>query len=157
MLSTSSESKLMGVHRDLVRVVRTADRLLPTINQNVEFIVGEGVRTIERQRQLFAAKATRTMDSRHLTGHAVDLWAMVDGDVRWDWGLYYVLGEAMRQAAIREDVPLVWGGVWDLRIDALTPGGTQDDVEAYVTRRRNAGQQAFIDGPHYELDRKRYP
>lgn len=158
MLGVSSESKLVGVHPDLVRVVRTAHANLQVERPDIGMVVLEGLRTKERQKKLVASGASKTMNSRHLTGHAVDLGATVDGEVRWDWSLYYVIGEYMRRASLFHDIPIVWGGVWDRRIDDLTEqGGTQDDVEAYVARQRAVGKKAFLDGPHFELDRARYP
>ena len=78
-------ARLAGVHRDLVRVVERA-------RQSVPFIVTEGVRSRKRQARLVAIGASRTMDSRHLTGHAVDLAYWLDdgdgvpehGEIRWD-------------------------------------------------------------------------
>ena len=67
-LSAASEEKLVGVHADLVKVAHRAIEL-----SVVDFKVIEGKRTLERQKELFAKKATKTMNSRHLTGHAVDL------------------------------------------------------------------------------------
>jgi peptidoglycan L-alanyl-D-glutamate endopeptidase CwlK len=91
----------------------------------VPFIVTEGVRTLERQRELVKVGASRTMDSRHLTGHAVDLAAMVGSEVRWDWPLYHHIASAMKLAAGELNVPLTWGGDWS----------------------------SFKDGPHFELPR----
>lgn len=123
-LSSASLAKLRGVHPDLVRVVRRAITLT-----KVDFRVGEGLRTIERQRQLVKSGASRTLKSRHLTGHAVDLWAVVDGQVRWDWPLYYRIADAMKRAATTEKVPIEWGGDWT----------------------------SFKDGPHYQLPWRQYP
>ena len=81
-LGARSISNLRGVHPDLVAVVKRAI----TITE-IDFTVTEGLRTKERQAQLVKAGASKTMNSRHITGHAVDVAAWVDG-VRWDWGLY---------------------------------------------------------------------
>jgi len=123
-LSAYSESKLKGVHPDLVRVVRKA--ILIT---DLDFRVTEGVRTLARQKQLLAERATTTLRSRHLTGHAVDLAAMIGGTVRWDWPLYDRLADVMKEAAKQEGVPLEWGGDW----------------------------KSFKDGPHFQLPWDRYP
>jgi peptidoglycan LD-endopeptidase CwlK len=123
-LSSRSRGKLRGVHADLVRVVERAIELT-----EVDFMVTEGVRTKERQRQLVAAGASQTMNSRHLTGHAVDLAALVGGDVRWDWPLYAKLAAVMKAAAAELKVPIIWGGDW----------------------------KKLKDGPHFELARKAYP
>ena len=122
--------RLVGVHPDLVRVVERARLAAP-------FIVVEGLRSRERQAQLVKVGASRTMNSRHLTGHAVDLAYWLDdadgrpemGEVRWDWPLARVIAAAMRAAAAEESVALVWGGDW----------------------------KSFPDGPHFELDRRTYP
>jgi peptidoglycan L-alanyl-D-glutamate endopeptidase CwlK len=123
-LDARAERALEDVHPDLARVVRRAAR-----DTEVEFTVTEGRRSTERQRRLVAAGASRTLHSRHLDGHAVDLAVKVDGQVRWDWPLYQRLAEVMKAAAADAGVPVTWGGDW----------------------------KAFRDGPHFELDRAAYP
>lgn len=123
-LSRRSLERLQKVHPDLVKVVLLAIELT-----EVDFGVTEGVRTIEKQREYFAKGASKTMNSRHLTGHAVDLVAYIGSEVRWDWPLYYKIADAMKRAANSLNVPIVWGGDW----------------------------KSFKDGPHFELDRKVYP
>lgn len=149
-LGTRSLQRLEGVHPDLVRVVKRAIELT-----TVDFGVSEGLRTKERQAELLAQKATKTMNSRHITGHAVDLAPFVAGQPRWDWPLFYPLADAVKRAAIELKVPVIWGGVWDKQISEL--GDMEKAVENYVARRKRAGFKAFIDGPHLELDRKTYP
>lgn len=131
-LGNRSRLRLRGIHPDLVRVVKRA--IAVTL---VDFTVLEGVRSLERQRKLFKAKASKTMNSRHLTGHAVDLGAYLDGEVRWDWPLYYEIANAMIAASRAENVPIRWGGDWD-------SDGEYDD-------------EKWRDGPHFELPRKLYP
>ena len=123
-LSERSHQRLQGVHPDLQRIVLLAATLTDT-----DFIITEGLRTVERQRQLVAKGASQTMNSRHITGHAVDLAATVDGEVRWDWPLYHRLATAMKEAARQLGIRMVWGGDW----------------------------RSFKDGPHFELDRRVYP
>jgi peptidoglycan L-alanyl-D-glutamate endopeptidase CwlK len=122
--SAKSEQRLEGVHADLVRVVRHALEV-----SDVDFAVVEGLRTVERQRELFQKGASRTMNSRHLTGHAVDLAPFIAGEIRWDWPPFHQIAKAMKQAAREYDVPIVWGGDW----------------------------VSFRDGPHFELNRSKYP
>lgn len=124
MLSSASRKRLQGVHPDLVKVIEKADEIT-----QVPFIITEGVRTLARQMQLVEAGASTTMRSRHLTGHAVDLAAKVNGEVRWDWPLYNKLGETVKQAARDVGVPVEWGGDW----------------------------KVFKDGPHFQLPWKEYP
>ena len=96
-LSQRSRKRLEGVHSDLVAVVELAIIMPP-----VDFTVIEGLRTPERQRQLYKAGATKTLNSRHLTGHAVDLAPLVSGQVRWDWPLFHQL--EIGRASCRERV-----------------------------------------------------
>lgn len=123
-LSSKSEARLQGVHPDLVRVVKRALQL-----SKVDFAITEGLRTIERQAELVAGGASRTMNSRHITGHAVDLAPIIGGRISWDWPPFHDLADAMKKAAAELKVAIAWGGDW-------------------VT---------FRDGPHFELDRKAYP
>ena len=123
-LSQRSRARLSGVHPDLIAVVEEAIRLT-----EVDFMVTEGLRDPARQAALVRAGASRTLKSRHLTGHAVDVAALVDGEVRWDWPLYGRIASAFKAAARNLGAPLIWGGDW-----------TQ-----------------LRDGPHFELDRRAYP
>lgn len=122
-LGSRSLSRLKGLNSDLVLVVKRAIELT-----EVDFAVLEGLRTRSRQLELVRAGASRTMNSRHLTGHAVDLGAYVNGKVRWDWPLYYKIAGAMKRAARELEVPLEWGGDW----------------------------KSFKDGPHFQLPWKDY-
>ncbi len=148
-LSARSLRALAGVHPDLVRVVRRALAL-----SAVDFVVTEGLRTRARQAELVKAGASTTMNSRHLTGHAVDLAAWV-GEVRWDMGLYYQIAGAVQSASRELAVPVRWGGAW-ARLD--TPAATPAQlVTAYVAACRAAKRRPYIDGPHFELPAGVYP
>ena len=123
-LGSKSKSKLIGVHPDLVAVVERAME----ISTEQDFTVLEGLRTKERQRRLVRDGKSQTMNSRHLTGHAVDLAPVVNGSISWDWDYYWELERVMKQASKELGVPIEWGGDW-------------------IT---------FKDGPHWQLPRKRY-
>lgn len=123
-LSPRSMQRLEGVHPDLARVVKRAAELT-----EIPFVVTEGLRTMERQKQLVASGASTTIKSRHITGHAVDLAAMVGDEIRWDWPLYAKLAKAMKAAAAELKVAIEWGGDW----------------------------RTFKDGPHFQLTWKAYP
>ena len=107
VLGSRSRRMLRGVNPALVQVVENAITLT-----SVDFTVLEGLRTKARQKKLFESGASKTMKSRHLTGHAIDLGAYVDRSVRWDWPLYHKIAAAMKTAAEEEGVPLEWGGDW---------------------------------------------
>jgi len=106
-LSERSLSRMRGVDPDLVAIVHRAIELTP-----IDFMVTEGLRTRERQKQLVAAGASRTMNSRHIIGQAIDFAAIVDGDVRWDWPLYAKIAPAFKQAAKELGHRITWGGDW---------------------------------------------
>ena len=124
-----SLNNLKGVHPDLLKVVHRALEL-----SEVDFSVIEGVRTQARQAELFKNKASRTMLSRHLTGHAVDLYP-VGKPTPWEDCKKVAI--AMFKAAKELKIPLRWGGDWN-------QNGRSDD-------------ERFYDGPHFELPRKDYP
>lgn len=119
-----SEQRLKGVHPDLVKVVRRALEI-----SKVDFAVLEGIRSPERQAQMVKSGASQTLNSRHLTGHAIDVAPVVGNQVRWDWPLYYPLAEAMKAAAAELNIPIEWGGDW----------------------------RKFKDGPHWQLPWSKYP
>lgn len=123
-LSPRSRERLRGVHPDLVKVVERAIAIT-----SVDFTVLEGLRTLERQRQLLAQGRSQTLASRHLTGHAVDLAPLENGQVVWDWPAYRRFSETVKQAARDVAVPIEWGGDW----------------------------VSFPDGPHWQLPRSTYP
>jgi len=122
--SQRSLDRLKGVHPDLVKVVHRALELT-----DIDFAVIEGLRTVERQKELLQNRATTTMRSRHLTGHAVDIAAVIGKEIRWDWPLYSQLAHYMKAAARELNIPIEWGGDWT----------------------------TFKDGPHYQLPWKDYP
>lgn len=135
-LGATSLARLKGVHPDLVKVVKRAIELTP-----MDFTVLEGLRSKERQQQLVAKGASKTMNSYHITGHAVDIAPLVDGKVSWDWKYYFPMAEAMRQAAKELNVRVKWGANWGYLNDSSHKLG-QADLS-----------KTFPDGPHFQLDR----
>lgn len=152
VLSAKSLSHLEGVHPDLVKVVKRAIGLT-----DVDFGVGEGLRSIEKQAQEVAQGDSRTMNSRHLTGHAVDLIAYVGGHASWDWPLYGRVALAMKMAAGDLIVPLNWGGVWDREIQQLSRSPYADHLDYMARFFKANGRHALADGPHFQLTRGTYP
>jgi peptidoglycan L-alanyl-D-glutamate endopeptidase CwlK len=131
-LSPRDEQRLEGVRPQLVKVVRAAAL---HYRGPGKFIVVEGLRTLERQRELFAAGKSKTMRSRHLNGHAVDLAPTVDidgdGDLDLTWVRehFYPICDAMRASAAAFNVPIEWGGDW----------------------------HDFVDMPHWQLPWSKFP
>jgi peptidoglycan L-alanyl-D-glutamate endopeptidase CwlK len=136
-LSKASRDTMKGVHPDLVKVVERAIQLT-----DVDFKVGEGVRSVARQKKLVAEGKSKTMNSRHIPGKdglgkAVDLWVIKNGTVVWDVPSYVQLSKFVLQAAKELNVSIRWGGDWD------RDGDHKDEK--------------FFDGPHYELLTAKYP
>ena len=117
-LGQRSKDRLKGVDERLVKVVERAIELT-----EIDFTVLEGLRTPERQKQLVADGFSQTLKSKHLTGHAVDLGALVNGTISWNKQHYHTIAKAMKKSAEELNVNIRWGGDF----------------------------KSFFDGPHFEL------
>jgi len=130
------------VHADLVKVFElAADKL--NAEGDIQVVGIEGARSLKRQKMLFAKGATKTLKSRHLIqgddakAKALDIVPVLDGVIAWDWPLFDLIASAMKDAAKEVtafDGQLVgdgleWGGDW----------------------------RSFKDGPHWQLNSKRWP
>lgn len=124
VLGKRSKENLQGIHPDLVKVVELAIQLTKQ-----DFTVIEGLRSLSRQEELYRKGHSTTLNSRHLTGHAVDIVPWVNGSVSWDWKYYTEVKLAMFEAAKELDVDIEWGGNW----------------------------KKFPDGPHWQLTWGSYP
>lgn len=149
-LSQKSLKELHGVHPDLVAVVQRAVELSVQ-----DFAVHDGMRTLKEQQRMVEAGASQTLDSRHLTGHAVDLVPYINGKLRWEWPPIYRIADAVRMAAGELGIPLRWGGAWDVSFTESTDT-PEDLVSDYTARRKKAHKKAFLDGPHFELPKAKY-
>lgn len=125
-LSQRSLTRLLGVHPDLVAIVKLAIQRTP-----VDFTVIEGVRTVAQQREYVARGTSKIMNSYHLPqadglGHAVDLAPLVGGAIPWNnWQAFADLAAAVKACAAELGVPVEWGGDWP----------------------------SFKDGPHFQIPR----
>lgn len=128
-LGSKSISNLSGVHPDMVRVVNRAITLT-----RLDFGVTEGLRTVERQKELLKTGKSTTMKSQHLPkddgySYAVDLYCRdTSGNVTWEHSWFRWVIQAMFTAAIIEGVKIKAGGLW----------------------------RTFQDSPHFEIDTKEY-
>ena len=127
-LSARSESNLKGVDERLVKVIRRALEV-----GSADFAVIEGLRTIEQQRENVRKGVSKTMDSRHLTGHAVDILpSAIKPGMTWDLKYFMPVLTAIKQAGDELGVPLRFGINW--KSDPSLPIETK-----------------FIDAPHVEI------
>jgi len=124
ILNSRSLEKLEGVHPDLVRVVKLAAHYTEH-----DFIITEGLRTVERQKILFSKGLSKTMNSRHITGHAIDFAPVVDGEITWKTPAFPPVIAVFKRAADELKISIISGGDW----------------------------KSFRDYPHIELNRKNYP
>jgi len=145
-LSQRSLERLEGVEDSLVVVVKRAIELT-----KVDFGVSEGVRSAERQKELVAKGASKTMKSKHIDGLAVDLVAYISGRMSWELNLYDDIADAMAAAAKEHGVTVRWGGAWHIDDIGTWQGKMEDAMTTYIDLRRSQGKRPFIDGPHFEL------
>lgn len=137
VLGQRSKENLVGVHPVLVMIVKRALELSP-----VDFFVDCGVRTPERQAELYAQGRTKpgpivtwTLKSNHFVnprtgfGHAVDL---VPLPIDWkNLKAFDAVAKAMFAAAAEMKMTIRWGADWD-----------QDG---------NPRERGESDSPHFEL------
>lgn len=118
--STRSKKNLEGVNPVLVSIVTESLSRSP-----FDFIVVEGLRTLETQKIYLAQKRTRTLDSYHITGHAIDIALLVNGKVNYDLANYKKVAQVFKEVAKEKRVSLTWGGDW----------------------------KGLVDGPHFQIPR----
>ena len=145
-LSSRSLNKLEDVNEDLVAVVTQAIELT-----KIDFGVICGMRTLEEQEKLFNKGASQTMKSLHLEGRAVDLMAYIGSRGSWELNVYDELADAMKEASIKLDVGIKWGGAWTIHDIRFWQGSMEDGMNSYIDKRRSEGRRPFIDAPHFEL------
>ncbi len=145
-LSSRSLGRLDGVDEKLSNVVKKAIGY-----STVDFGVIQGLRSIEEQKELVAKGLSKTMNSKHLEGRAVDLMAYLNGRACWEVNVYDEIADAMKQAAIETGAKICWGASW--HIDDITKwdGTMQEAMNAYIDLRRSQSRTPFIDGPHFQL------
>ncbi len=106
-LSQRSIDRMAGVNADLVKVVQLAITRSP-----LDFSITEGLRTVERQKELVTQKKSQTMKSRHIVGQAVDICVLIDGKANWDFENYRKVADVFKACARELGVTLTWGGDW---------------------------------------------
>lgn len=117
--SARSKARLKGVRDDLVEVMTEALKTSPH-----DFGITEGLRSLQLQKIYVSRGKSRTMNSKHLTGHAVDIVVYDEnGEVTWDLKYYREVAEHVKKVSFQLQIPITWGGDW----------------------------KSFVDGPHFEL------
>ena len=145
-LSQRSLGRLDGVNNKLHSVVTTAITLT-----NCDFGVTCGLRTEREQEELVARGASQTMNSKHLTGDAVDVVAYIGSRISWELNLYDEIADAFKEASIKEGVPIKWGGAWTVPDLRDWEGTSEEARESYIDLRKSQKRKYFLDCPHFEL------
>lgn len=126
-----SKENLKDVHPALVKIATRALELSP-----IDFRVSCGVRTMQQQKAMVARGVSKTMKSKHLVqsdgyAHAIDIVALPNGVVSWDFSHYRTIAGCFKQAAeeigTEAGVTCTWGGDW----------------------------ATLRDGPHFQIDVKK--
>lgn len=105
--SARSLQNLEGVHPDLVKVCHQALKVTTT-----DFVITEGLRTKARQELLVKQGFSKTMKSRHLTGHAIDFAPLVEGEVTWKTPAFLPVIAAFKEAGRLLRIPIESGSDW---------------------------------------------
>jgi len=113
-LSERDMKRLEGVDEKLIQVVKRASEI-----SSYNFMVVEGLRTLETQKKYVAQGKSQTMNSRHLIGQAVDLAPVENGTIDWNnsKGQFDAVAKAMKQAAKELNVEIEYGGDWKSFVD----------------------------------------
>lgn len=120
--SQRSIKAMEGIRPELRQV---ADRAIELTTH--DFVITQGLRTIEQQREYVSEGKSQTMNSRHLVGCAIDY---VDyPEFSYNMKLMTEISKAFKQASKELNIPIHWGGDW----------------------------KGFVDSSHIELDPEVYP
>lgn len=120
--SIRSKKAMEGIHPDLRKVCDLALQL-----SSQDFVIAQGKRTIEQQKQYVAQGKSQTMHSRHLGGFAIDY---VDYPAfSYNEAKCKLIADAFKSASAQLNIPIVWGGDWE----------------------------HFKDDDHIELSKEKYP
>lgn len=107
-LPAASELKLKGVNYKLADFIRQLSHVSP-----VPFIVTEGARSRQRQKELYKARKSKTLNSRHIIGRAVDIAPVIQGRISWELKHFTPIIEAAKAHAAVSGIELNFGYDWE--------------------------------------------
>ena len=124
MLNQRSQDRLKGVNAELVRCITKSVEKADKLGMNVQ--ISEGLRTLERQKELVAKGASKTMKSRHIIGQAVDvlIYKADNKSLDWDIKTFSKFNQIVQETAKEMGIKITWGGSWT----------------------------KFVDGPHFQIE-----
>ena len=100
------KDRLFGVNSLLIDFVTKLDKVVMD-KYNVEVTVAEGVRSLARQKELFAQGKSKTLKSKHLTGNAIDIYPIKDRKIYWDF-----FDTLIKEAKIIDNTTFTYGYDW---------------------------------------------
>lgn len=103
-LTQISEKRLNEVRPCLKAIMHEAIARAEDLGITVQ--ITEGLRTLERQRQLVAAGKSKTMNSYHLNGRAVDVYV----NNGWKFEDYKAFADIVKIVAKEHGYTITWGG-----------------------------------------------
>ena len=121
----------------------------------MDFGISEGKRSYKRQKELLKEGKTQTMNSKHLTGDAVDTVCIIDGQAKWDHEFYIDIADAVRRTAVKRNCPIRWGGAWTFLVkgkktqDLRNADSAEEAHNSYIDLRK--GKKKFFDLVHFEI------
>ncbi len=103
--SNSSLKKLKTVDKKLQILFTEAIADSP-----LDFKITEGIRTLERQRELLRLGFSKTLKSYHLVGKAVDIAIIKNDEANWEVENYKLVANHIKKVAERLNIKIKWGG-----------------------------------------------
>ncbi|HEH1844156.1 MULTISPECIES: M15 family metallopeptidase [Proteus] len=108
IFSQRSKNNLIGVNPLLVKIAYRALAI-----STADFAVIEGIRTLEKQKENVKKGVSKTLNSRHLTGDAIDILpSVIKPGMEWKPHFFEPILRAFKQAADEEGVTLRFGKNW---------------------------------------------
>lgn len=114
----TSKTRMIGLDSRLIVFLNRAIEIT-----QVDFTIVEGLRSKAKQAADVKSGASFTMNSRHLTGHAVDVAPWIAGAISWKWAHFHQLAPYLFEAAKQVKCPIEWGGNWPAVPGKSAPDG----------------------------------
>lgn len=103
--SKNSLDKLKGVDERLQLLANEVLKISP-----IQFEITEGIRTIERQKELFKLGKSLTLDSKHIKGLAIDILCKEEG-YKQAKDIFIVVGLFIAKAK-ELNINIITGALW---------------------------------------------
>jgi len=131
-LGKNSRKNMIGLHPYLAFMVEQA---IKETKQDFTILNSGGVRTYAQQKKMVDRGVSKTLNSYHMYGLAVDLVAYQNGKPSWDEKLYPEIIRATKEVISRYKLPIdngfdMWG--WDMPHWQLTGFKSKYNIRDYT-------------------------